>query len=493
MSAENNNHRAQGMRTGSSRSSHCALSLLLLLCVGAVVQVKAQRPATTKYNLVSIVTDDQAAWSVGAYGNRESRTPNMDRLAREGVKFTNAFVASPVCSPSRAAFLTGRYGTELGITDWIAPNEAEGGMGLPPGTITWPQILQQHGWRTALIGKWHLGEQSQFHPTRRGFDHFYGFLGGGNQPMNPTLEVNGRQQKLSGSLPDLLTDDAIQFVEGNRNQPFALLLHYRAPHTPYGPVPAEDYAPFSELDPTVPQSRGLDIRQVKQWTREYYASVHSVDRNLGRLFARLEALGLMDKTIVMFTSDHGYNIGHHGIHTKGNGIWVAGGVNGPKRPNMFDTSLRIPLLIRWPGVVRPGSEIAEAIVNLDTFASVPGMLGVPLPANMRQHGMDFSPLLRGQKVKWRDTVYGQYDLHNSGLAFMRMIRTPEWKLVRHHYANMMDELYDLKNDPDETKNLYEAAPHRAVRNQLQQRLTAWMRSLNDPLLRDARYPESPVR
>ncbi len=438
---------------------------------------------TERYNLISIVTDDQAQWSVGAYGNRESRTPNMDRLAREGAKFLNAFVTTPVCSPSRVAFLTGLYGTQVDITDYLTAAEGAAGLGLPPTTTTWPQVLQRRGYRTALFGKWHLGTQPQFHPTKHGFDVFMGAPEGSFAPMNPTLEVNGQPTKLQGAASDLVMDAALRFIEANRARPFATLIHFREPHTPYTPMPEEDAALFKDLEPTIPNVRGLDTKQIKQWHREYYAAVHAVDRNLGKLLAKLDEWNLSGKTIVLFTSDHGYNIGHHGIHTKGNGIWVAGGVNGPKRPNMWDTSLRIPLLIRWPGVVKAGSEIAETVLNLDTFASVLGMLGLTMPAGVKQEGQDFSPLLRGQKIAWRDTFYGQYDLHNVGLAYMRMIRTSSWKLVRHHHANELDELYDLQNDPGETRNLYNDAQQRATREELQRKLTAWQQHINDPLLR----------
>ena len=456
------------------------VGLLAALC--SFSAVSAAEPE--RLNIISIVTDDQAQWAVGCYGNREIRTPNMDRLAREGARFLNAFVTTPVCSPSRASFLTGLYGTQVGITDWIAPNEGEAGMGLPASAITWPAVLQKHGYQTALIGKWHLGSKPQFHPSKRGFHHFYGFLGGGNQPIDPTLEVDGKEQKLKGSLPDLLVDDAIRFIDKNRAGPFAVCLHYRAPHAPYAPVPAEDSAPFKDLDPTIPKAPGLDAAQVKKLTREYYASVHSIDRNLGRLFARLDELKLTDKTIVLFTSDHGYMIGHHGLWHKGNGISIAGGVSGPKRPNMFEESMRVPLLIRGPGIVKPGAEIREVVSNIDTFASVLSMLKVPVPADVKQQGTDFSPLLRGQKVAWRDALFGQYDLHNAGLAYMRMIRTDDWKLIRFHYANGMDELYDLRNDPGETRNLYGAASHKDIRDQLQARLTKWQQSIDDPVLRD---------
>ena len=376
------------------------------------------------------------------------------------------------------------YGTQVGITDWIAPKEADAGLGLPPNVPTWPKILHQHGYRTALIGKWHLGTQPRFHPTKNGFNHFFGFLGGGNRPMDPELEKDGETRRIKGPLPDLLTDDALRFLETNKTRPFALLLHFRAPHLPYGPVPAVDSAPFKNLDPTIPSAPGIDAKQVKNWTRDYYASLHSVDRNLGRLFAKLDELGLTKNTLVLFTSDHGYNIGHHAIHTKGNGYWIAGGVAGPTRPNLWDTSIRVPLLIRWPGVIKPGTEIAEMVTNLDTPPSILGLLDVASPRKAKWQGMDFTPLLRGRRIAWRDVVYGQYDLHNSGLAYLRMIRTSKWKLVRHHRANFLDELYNLEDDSGETRNLYGTSKHAAVRERLQQRLSAWQKAIDDPLLRE---------
>jgi uncharacterized sulfatase len=174
------------------------------------------------------------------------------------------------------------------------------------------------------------------------------------------------------------------------------------------------------------------------------------------------------------------------LHSKGNAFWVAGGVNGPRRPNMFEEAIRVPLIVRWPGVVKPGMEIAEPVSNIDMFASVLGMLGAPIPKSVKQEGADFSPLLRGRKVPWRDTIFCQFDLHNTGLAYMRMIRTSEWKLVRHHFTNFLDELYDLKADPYEMRNLYANPDYRAARDGLQQRLSAWQRSIDDPLLRGAK-------
>jgi uncharacterized sulfatase len=456
-------------------------SLLALALVGAIA-AHAHAGPPKKLNIIVITTDDQARWSLGCYGNKEAKTPHMDRLARDGARFINASVATPVCSPSRVSALTGRYGTQSGITDWITPQEAKAGLGLPRDAITWMSVLQRAGWRTALVGKWHLGMLPQFHPTKNGFDHFMGFLGGGNSPMNPTLEVNGKEEKLKGSLPDILTDDAIEFVKKNKDSPFALMLNFRAPHAPYAPTPEVDAKPFKGLDPTIPNFPGLNVKKTKQLTRDYYASVHSVDRNLGRLLAMLDELGLRDSTIIVFTSDHGYMIGHHGLWHKGNATYLLEGREKDRRPNMFDHALQVPLIVRWPGVVKPGAEIKQLVSNIDTFASVLGMLKVD--RDYKQEGLDYSPLLRGEDVKWRNAVFAQYDPHNGLTGAMRSIRTERWHLVRQYKKNgQPDELFDLKDDPEELRNLYGEAKHREVREQLQMRLTTWMRSVNDPLTR----------
>lgn len=453
----------------------CLMALSVLLPVTSVA-------GDSRPNLIAIVTDDQGRWAMGAYGNDEIRTPNMDRIAREGAIFTNAFVATPVCSPSRVTYLTGLWPTEVGITDYIAPIESDAGLGLDAST--WPEVLERNGYRTALVGKWHLGTKPKFHPTQLGFYHFMGFLGGGNRPMDPTLEVEGKTRRLNGPLPDILVNDAIAFIRANREGPFALCLHFRAPHLPYGPVPEVDSKPYENLDPRVPQFEAADIGQLKRSTRAYYASISSVDRNLGQLLGVLDELGLTDNTLVFFTSDHGYNEGRHGIDTKGNGRWIAGGVRGPKRPNMWDTSIRVPLAVRWPAVIRPGTQTDYTVSNIDMLRTVLGALQIPVPERSRAHGVDYSPLFHGQTMPARQAIFGQYDLHNSGLAYMRMVRTARYKYVRHFKTNYMDELYDLEADPDESRNLLRrrSSPPRDVLGRLQADLAEWQRSINDPLL-----------
>ncbi len=480
----------------------CLLALLLTWATQAVIVRGATPPA--KPNLLFILTDDQASWGVGAYGNPDVVTPNMDRLARNGVLLRNAYAATPVCSASRATFLTGLYGTQVGITDFLAGSEEEAGFGLPPERVTWPEILQQQGYQTSLIGKWHLGTKPQFHPTRHGFDQFFGFLGWGTTPMDPMLEENGVMKRFKGAVADILTERALHYLDEHRAQPFALFLHYREPHMKYVPQPEEDMAVFRDRDVTVPDRPGLNPEKVKQFTREYYTAIHAVDRNLGRLLAKLDQLGLAQNTIVVFTSDHGYMIGQHGLYTKGNAWWLLEGMpHNTKRPNLFEESLRIPFIVRWPGVVPAGTETKEPFSTVDVYATMLGLMGIPIPAAVEQEGEDYSPRLRGKTIPWRDAMFAQYDLHSGGLDYMRMIRTDRWKLVRHYLSLERDELYDLENDPHEEYNLYR--PHLAkehiapgvdvpkVRAELQDRLYGWQRAIHDPLLLQLAMERDPAK
>lgn len=451
---------------------------IILLMLGTTTLAWSQEKPV---NVLFIKTDDQAAWSLGCYGNTESKTPTLDRLAAEGAKFSNAFVVTPVCSPSRATFMTGLHSTQVQIKDWITPEQARNGLGLNTDLPTWTKLLHANGYRTGLVGKWHLGNQSKFHPRQNGFDFFSGHLDGGWAPQEPVLEIEGKPTKIEGFSVDRMAEEAIRFLSLSDSKPFALCVHFREPHTPYVPVPAPDAAVFASLNPTIPNYPQLKVNQVKTWTRQYYASIHSIDRNVARILHKLDELKLSRNTLVIFTSDHGYNIGHHGIHTKGNGNWCTTDKTGV-RPNMWDTSLRIPLLIRWPGVVKPGTVYDQWITNQDFFPSLLALAGISIPGNYQGDRRNFLPLLRGQPYSARDVLFGQYDISNTADQQMRMIRTRDWKLVRHYSKRSMDEMFDLRTDPDELKNVIDQQEHHAVRDALQQRLETWMRSINDPVL-----------
>ncbi len=440
-----------------------------------LIGAQAEQP-----NIVVFLTDDQGAWATGCYGNPDIHTPNIDRLAEEGVLFTRAFTPTPVCSPSRVAFFTGRYGAEVGIYDWLSPR-AEPRKGLPPSVITWPELLRQHGYRTGLFGKWHLGLLPQHHPTRRGFDQFVGFRSGGNRPMDPVLEVDGKEQRFKGPLPDILTEHAIRFIEENADRPFLVCVSFRAPHAPYGPVPEVDRRPYVGLSPRVPAYPGLDLDRVRKLTLDYYASITSVDRNVGRLLRALDRLKLDRRTVVFFTSDHGYNIGHHGLLYKGNAYWLVPERRRERRPNMFDTSIRVPLIVRWRGAVPAGRRVDAMVSFIDIFRTMAELAGVAVPDRPIVHGRSFWPLVLGKHQGWRNALYGEYDMHHGAIARMRMIRTERWKLIVHHEDRGLDELYDLEADPQEQRNLAHEPQYRETYRQLLSELAREAASLR-PLL-----------
>ena len=467
--------------------SHFILKTFVLSMVLAQVANAAQP------NVLFIMTDDQAPWALGLSKHPHAVTPHQDRLFQEGAQLTNCFVVTPVCSPSRTSLITGRYGSEFGITDWINPRN-ESDLGLDPKTLTFPQLFAKAGYSTGLIGKWHLGTQDRFHPTAFGYQYFMGFRGGGNRPVNPTLEVDGETPKLKGLLPDILTDDAIKFLNRNQKRPFLLSLHYRAPHSPWLPVADEDWAPFKDLDPILPEPDypKLNIPRVKKMTREYLASTTSVDRNLGRLMAEVDRLGLRDNTIVIYTSDHGYNMGHNGIFHKGNGHYVLtepppATKNIPKgqRPNMFDHSIRVPTAVRWPGVIEPKTVVEETVANIDWFPTLLSMAGIDVPGDASLRGRDVTSVLKGVlKEPWDNGLFGQYSTHHQSRTHMRMYRTPEWKLVRDFLNPERDELYNLKDDPAENHNLIrsESADIQAVIDRLHTQIGRRMVEIGDSII-----------
>lgn len=472
---------------------HLKISALLLLTFGMASIAVAQE---TRPNIVFIRTDDQARWAVGFNGNDDIHTPNMDRLHREGASFTNAFVTTPVCSPSRLALMTGIHGIQGGVTDWIQRPDRE--RGIDPDYITWPEALQSAGYVTGLAGKWHLGNLPQHHPLNNGFAHFVGTVEGGTPPLNPVFEVNGTKRELKGEFAaDFLTDDALHFIRQNRHVPFLLAVDFREPHTPYAPMPEQDRAHYAGLEPRLPHgSEKLDQEKLKRNLLDYYAAISCVDRNVGRILDVLDDLQLAQNTIVVFTSDHGYMIGHHGLWHKGNATTFPGAPPdfnqaewkdpARRRPNMFDDSIRVPLAIRWPARIKPGTVVDGMVLHIDlhpTLLSLAGVETPKLPAKQKIQGRDFSPLLRGERSKWRDHWFGDYDMLQGKHARMRMIRTTDWKLVKHYEEeNAEHELYDLKNDPGETKNVFKNPPDRRVLEDLEERLREWQIEVDDPLL-----------
>ena len=464
----------------------CLLGMFLI----SLATAKERRP-----NVLFILTDDQAPWALGVSGHPHADTPNLDKLFKQGMYLKKAYVVTPVCSPSRTSLMTSRYGSELGVTDWIHPrNEPQ--LGLDPNTVTWTEAMQQSGYRTGLVGKWHLGVPDKFHPTKTGFDYFMGFRTGGTVVINPTLEVNGKNAKTEGYTYDVLTDDAMEFIKRNQKKEFLLCLHYRAPHTRWLPQPESDRKPFENLDPKIPNPDypNLDVARVKRMTREYLGSVKGVDRNVGRVLQLLDELKLAKDTIVVFTSDHGYSMGHNGIWHKGNGHWVlkppppVTNKNIPRgqRPNMYDNSIFVPTAVRWPGHIAPGTVLDLPVSNLDWYPSLLSLTGIAPPNGETIRGRNISGTLLGDKADWPDVCYGEYSTHHQSKTHMRMIRTSNWKLVRDFLNPERDELFDLKNDPAESRNVVAVKKNAAMVKKLHGMIVARMREVKDPVLKQVK-------
>jgi len=258
-------------------------------------------------------------------------------------------------------------------------------------------------------------------------------------------------------------------------------------------VPDEDWAPFADLDPQIPNPDypKLDVPRVKRVTREYLASVHGVDRNLGRILAALDEQDLTERTIVIFTSDHGYNMGHNGIWHKGNGHWIlteptvaTENIPSNQRPNMYDNSLRVPAIVRWPGTIEPGTIVNHTVTTLDWYPTLVAMAGAKLPEGETIRGRNIVPLLKGESVDWDDDLYAEYSTHHQSHTHMRAYRTPQWKLVRDFLNPERDELYDLEKDPAETTNIIhaESVEIQSAVARLHDKIIVHMKEIHDPVL-----------
>lgn len=467
--------------------------------------VLAQPGADKRPNIVFIVADDQGPWTIGAQGYVNAVTPSIDRMAKQGVIVRNAYANAAVCSPARAALLTGRYATECGMTNIISEHEP----GPPPDMATWPAELKNAGYRTALVGKWHLGHANDMYlPTNRGYDAFAGYPIGGKHSRDPRVLVEGEWKRFESEYTsDVLADLAMDYIREYKDGPFLISLHFWAPHANQGvpkgfklpyrdrtwlPLKEEDLAPWAERDVTLPEPDfpNLDTVRVDRMTREYHASVHSNDRNVGRVLDLLDQLGLADNTVVIYTSDHGYLMGHHGLWHKGAGWWLTRDRRDPEgvytdlienkqhpvRHNLFEESIRVPCVIRWPGHIPAGTTTERTFEQVDWFPTVLAMAGVPVPDGINLRGHNYLPVLRGEDMAWRDELFAQH-------ANMRSFARDGWKLVRDFEELGRDELFNLQSDPSEQRNLIASTDPQVstVRDELDQRLSEQMHDIEDPL------------
>jgi choline-sulfatase len=435
-----------------------------------------------KTNLLLILTDDQGPWAMGCAGNEEIRTPNLDSLAREGVRFESFFCASPVCSPARASLYTGRIPSQHGVHDWIRDHS------LPPqapdflaGMTSLPDLLSAHGYNCGLSGKWHLGG----HMTpQHGMHHWFCHPHGGGRYNDMEMIRGGQVVRCPGYLTDVITDDALGFLDAHAQRPFFLSVNYTAPHSPWEGHPPEIVASYDDCAfHSCPQETihpwAISLTQRCHGDREmlkgYFAAVTAMDLNVGRILARLDALGLRENTLVAFLSDNGFSCGHHGFWGKGNGTFPL---------NMYENSVKVPALFSHRGLL-PAGRVSRALVSqYDFVPTILEYLDLPRLDDPALPGAGFARVLRGETDEVREevVVYDEY-------GPVRMIRTPEWKYV-HRYPYGPHELYAIAQDPQERHNLIDDASRAATLQELRTRLAGWFERYVDPRRDGARFPVS---
>ena len=478
------------------------LARILLTAIAAIVaagaSAAAQPAPTPRPNIVFIMTDDHAAHAISAYGSKVNQTPNMDRLAKEGALFTSVFATNSICTPSRAAILTGQYSHLNGVTMFNR---------FDSGRMTVARLLQQGGYYTGMIGKWHLGSDPQ------GFDRWEIFPGQGDY-VDPVLyTATGEKQYTGRYATDVVTELALDFIATRpADKPFFLMMHHKAPHRPWTPNAAhgaefagrtipepatlwDDYAGRTDAlhenqqriaNDLTPQDlkqdppAGLSGDALTRWKyqrymQDYLATVQSVDDSVGRVLDALDQAGLGRNTIVIYTSDQGFFLGDHGLFDK---------------RFMYEESIRMPFLVRWPAVIRPGTRIDAMGLNIDFAPTFLDAAGLPPSADMQ--GRSLVPVLHARTPRdWRTAMYYRY-YHDPGHHNTRAhygIRTRTHKLI-YFWKKDQWELYDLVKDPQEMHNLYGQPGQAALTATLKTELARLKREAkDDDQLADVQIPQ----
>jgi len=436
--------------------------------------IRAQRPPRT--NVVVFMTDDHGAWATGYNGCME--TPNLDALHRGGTRFTNAFAATPVCSPSRMTYITGKLPSGHGLQDFLLPEDSAGASAkrFLQGQLTYTELLQKAGYRLGLSGKWHMGVDEQ---AQAGFTWWATVPGGGGTYKDPVFVRNGKPVDATGYKTDMQGDFAIEFLDSvPKSEPFFLLMPFYAPHTPFNYYPERDAAPYADSEfacfPKTPvndaQHSGLAQHHGNAASKKAYSAlITGMDFNVGRILGKLEAMGVRGNTLVVFTADQGWNAGHHGVWGKGNGTVPY---------NMYEESLRVPMIWNQPGKIAPGRDVDAMISSYDFFPTILEYLGVPPPPpDKLRVGRSYAGFLTGKApANWRDRLYFEY-------SYVRSVRTRNLKYIERS-KDWPSEFYDLEADPGETRNVIAEASYSARLNTLRTDLHRFFDSTGAPPIDD---------
>lgn len=419
-----------------------------LLGAAAVAAIApAQRPAAGKPpNVLLILIDDMGYADVGCYGAKDIRTPNIDRLAREGVRLTDGYSNGPVCTPTRCGLLTGRYQQRFGLEWALGPGVK--GYGLAAENRTIARYLKDAGYRTGMFGKWHLGYEPEVGPNRHGFDEFYGLLSG-NVDHYSHKEINGEEDwyentqpvKAEGYSTELIRDRALRFLDAQGERPFFAYVPFNSVHWPF-------QAP----------GRPSDVRQRPAWfdgdrEKDYRPMLESIDTAIGQMLAKLESKGLLDDTLVIFTNDNG------GERLSDNGPFFH------HKATLWEGGIRVPMILRWPRRLPKGKVSAQPAMSMDLMATIAEACGIAPEASQPLDGRGLLPVLTGARPVEERTFFWRI---NRVDRKQRACRRGKWKWIS---DAGFDQLYDLSVDPGERNDL--AYQHPKVAKEMEALVNEW--------------------
>ncbi len=477
------------------------LTLLIFVSLNTIAVAKQPTNADrSETNFVFFLVDDLGWADVGCFGSTFHETPHIDSLAASGMKFTNGYAACPVCSPTRASILTGRHPVRVNITDWIPGNRVKDSDNpkfahvddrdnLDLSEVTIAESLRENGYQTFFAGKWHLGDEGHL-PTDQGFDFNLGGIDRGSPPggyyapfKNPMLPDHEKGEYLT----DRLTQESISFLESRKeNQPFLLYLSYYNVHTPIQPYKKRmkhyrDKASSTFVGETTPIPEHNGRSRARQDNPEYASMVAAVDDSVGQILAQLETLGLAENTVVVFFSDNG------GLCTLRKQSRLGPTCNAPLRSGkgwLYEGGIRCPMIVRAPGVAKPGSNCAFPVSSTDFFPTMLELADLPLQADDHKDGTSLVDLLKGNESIEHEPLYWHYPhYHGSTWSPGAAIRDGDWKLIELYEFDEV-ELYNLKDDIGERANLAETNLAKTI--ELRKKLRAWQVKMNAtmPVLRD---------